>query len=79
MNQYKVYVKDNCPYCDRVKKLLNICKLNYTLHDVSDPKVRKEFDNYFPDITSVPQILYNESPIGDSIKFVAHLKELKLI
>ena len=79
MNQYKVYFKENCPYCDRVKKLLNICKLNHTLHDVSDPEVRKEFDSYFPGVTGVPPVLYNESPIGDSMKFVAHLKELKLI
>ena len=79
MNEYKVYMKDDCPYCERVKRLLDLCKLNYTSYNVSDPEVRKEFDYYFPDITSVPQILYNGTIIGDSIKFVAHLKELKLI
>jgi len=76
MNEYKVYTKDNCPYCERVEKLLNLYKLNYTLHNLSDPEVRVEFNTYFPGATCVPQIVHNDTPIGDSIKFVSHLKEL---
>jgi glutaredoxin len=79
MDEYKVYVKDNCPYCERVKKLLDVCKLNYTLYNVSDPGIREEFDKHFNSVTSVPQVSVNGTPIGDSIEFVSHLKERKLI
>ena len=57
---FEIYGTLNCVYCDLAKKLLNIHNENYEFIDVAQNEdITAAFFNKFPDVKSVPQIVYD--------------------
>lgn len=64
MNKIIVYTKDNCPYCDRAKMLLDLKQLDYTQMKLGKDLTREEFMNLFPNVKTMPFIIIDDEHIG---------------
>lgn len=76
---YTIYTKDGCPYCDKVKQVLNVLNQSYREYELGVDFTREEFYNEFGEGSTFPRVLYNETLIGGCSETVKYLKEQKLI
>ena len=76
---YTIYTKDGCPYCDKVKQVLNVLNQSYREYELGVDFTREEFYNEFGEGSTLPRVLYNETLIGGCSETVKYLKEQKLI
>jgi glutaredoxin len=57
-DEYEIYGRNNCTYCDAAKALLERKGLKYRFLNIEeDPSLLQEFKELFPNAQSVPQIL----------------------
>ena len=57
---FEIYGTTNCVYCDLAKKLLNIHNESYEFIDVAQNEdITAAFFKKFPDVRTVPQIIYD--------------------
>ncbi len=57
-DEYEIYGRQNCQWCDAAKALLERKGLKYRYHDIeSNTDLLEEFKELFPDAKTVPQIL----------------------
>ena len=81
---YTVYSKYGCPYCDKVKTILQLAELKHVVYDLGVDYTREEFYVKFGNGSTFPQVVLNDGD-DDSVKLggctetVAYLKEQKLI
>ena len=76
---YTIYTKDGCPYCDKVKSVLNMLNQSYREYELGVDFTREEFYNEFGEGSTFPRVLYNDTLIGGCSETVKYLKEQKLI
>ena len=50
----RIYSKDNCPWCDRAKDLMNVKEEEYTEIKIGRDITREEFMEQFANVRSVP-------------------------
>ena len=56
---FEIYGTTDCAYCDRAKILLAMKEKDYTFIDVSEsPDTTAAFFKKFPNVSKVPQIVY---------------------
>lgn len=66
MLKAQIWTIDNCPYCVRAKKLLDLKGIEY-----------EEKQGFHPDWKSVPYILVDGEPIGGFTEFAQFCRNLK--
>ena len=76
---YTIYTKDGCPYCDKVKQVLNMLNQSYREYELGVDFTREEFYNEFGEGSTFPRVLFNDTLIGGCSETVKYLKEQKLI
>lgn len=54
-----IYSKDNCPWCERAKDLMNVKGEKYNEIKIGRDITRDEFLEQFPNVRTVPYIVYN--------------------
>jgi len=72
---FTVYSKDGCPYCDRIKQVLTLAKLNYVVYDLGTDFQRDEFYEQFGVGATFPQVTCNGKDLGGCTDTVKYLKE----
>ena len=72
---FTVYSKDGCPYCDRIKQVLTLAKLNYVVYDLDKDFNRSEFFEQFGVGATFPQVTCNGKDLGGCTDTVKYLKE----
>ena len=55
-----MYSKENCPWCDRAKELMNAKNESYTEIKIGRDITREEFMEQFPNVRSVPYFRINQ-------------------
>lgn len=55
-----MYSKENCPWCDRAKELMNTKNEPYTEIKIGRDITREEFMEQFPNVRSVPYFRINQ-------------------
>jgi glutaredoxin len=76
---FTVYTKDNCPYCYKIKQVLELTGSNFVVYNLGEHFTKDEFYSEFGEGTTFPQIIYNNKKLGgcsDTIKF---LKEQQIV
>ena len=59
-----VWSKDQCPYCDQAKNLLNLKGIEYEERNVSHDWTREQLLEAVPNARTVPQIFLDEELVG---------------
>jgi len=77
--KFTVYSKDGCPYCVKVKQVLELCNLEHVVYTLGTDFTRDEFYSEFGYGSTFPQVVSEEKHIGGCTDTVQFLKENNLI
>jgi glutaredoxin len=76
---FTVYSKTGCPYCDKVKNVLDLTEQKYVIYTLSQDFTREEFYAEFGEGSTFPQVICNDKKIGGSVETIKFLKEQKIV
>lgn len=76
---FTVYSKKGCPYCDKIKMVLNdlSIKKGYPVicYELGTQFTREEFYAEFGEGSTFPQVVFNQNHIGGCSDTVKYLQE----
>ena len=76
---FTVYSKNGCPYCDKVKKVLELTNSQFVVYNLDEHFDRASFYEEFGFGSTFPQVICNGNKLGGSIETIKFLKENKVI
>ena len=79
MQNYTVYSKDGCPYCSKVKQVLDLSGLKYVEYKLGERFDRKSFYDEFGQGATFPQVVVDGNKLGGCTDTVKYLQEKNLV
>lgn len=76
---FTVYSKDNCPYCYKVKQVLELTNSKYVVYNLGEHFSIDEFYNEFGKNSTFPQVICDEKKLGGCTDTVKFLKENQIV
>ena len=76
---FTVYSKSGCPYCDKVKQVLDLTEQKYVIYTLEQDFTREEFYAEFGEGSTFPQVICNDKKLGGSVDTIKFLKEHQLV
>jgi glutaredoxin len=76
---FTVYSKDNCPYCSKVKQVLELIEANFVVYSLDKEFSKEEFYSEFGQGSTFPQVTVDDKHIGGCIDTIKYLKENNLV
>ena len=76
---FAVYTKDGCPYCDKVKKVLDLTESRYVVYNLDEHFDKKSFYDEFGEGATFPQVSVDGKKLGGCIDTIKYLKEKRVI
>lgn len=78
--RFTVYSKHGCPYCEKIKQVLELAELQHQVYFLDEDFNRYEFYNAFGDGSTFPQIMLNDQQkLGGCSDTVKYLQENNLV
>jgi len=74
VTEVTIYSKDQCPWCERAKSLLELHNVTYNEIKIGREITREEFLEQFPNTRTVPQIYVGETRVGGYDDLSASIK-----
>ena len=79
MQNFAVYSKDGCPYCSKVKQVLDLSGLKYVEYKFGERFDRKSFYDEFGQGATFPQVVVDGNKLGGCTDTVKYLQEKNLV
>ena len=76
---FTVYSKDNCPYCYKVKQVLELTGSKFVMYNLNEDFTKEEFYAEFGVGSTFPQVLCDDKKLGGSIETINYLKEHQIV
>jgi glutaredoxin len=76
---FTVYSKENCPYCYKVKQVLEMTNSSFVVYTLDEDFSRDEFYSEFGNNTTFPQVSCDGKKIGGCVETIKFLKEKKAV
>tara|TARA_B000000609_G_C23964938_1_gene236098 strand:- start:231 stop:467 length:237 start_codon:yes stop_codon:yes gene_type:complete len=76
---FAVYTRTGCPYCTKIKQVLEGKKYNYREYKLGVDFERNAFYTQFGEGSTFPQVVLNDSNLGGCTETVKYLRENNLI
>jgi glutaredoxin len=76
---FTVYSKDNCPYCHKVKSVLELTGSNFVVYNLGQDFTKEEFYAEFGEGSTFPQVVCDDKKLGGSVDTIKFLKEQQVI
>ena len=76
---FAVYTKDGCPYCDKVKQVLELTESKFVVYNLGQHFEKKEFYGEFGEGSTFPQVVVDGNKLGGCIDTIKFLKENQII
>ena len=76
---FAVYSKDGCPYCDKVKQVLELTNSKYVVYTLGNQFDKKAFYGEFGEGSTFPQVVVDGKKLGGCVDTIKYLKENKII
>jgi len=76
---FAVYTRTGCPYCTKIKQVLEGKKYNYREYKLGVDFQRDAFYTQFGEGSTFPQVVLNDSNLGGCTETVKYLRENNLI
>jgi len=71
---FTVYSKENCPYCYKVKQVLELTGSKFVTYKLDEDFTREDFYAKFGEGSTFPQVLCDDEKIGGSVDTIKFLK-----
>jgi len=76
---FAVYSKNNCPYCYKVKQVLELTGSKFTVRTLEEDFTKEEFYAMFGKGSTFPQVVCDDKVLGGCIDTIKFLKEQQVI
>ena len=76
---FTVYSKNDCPYCTKVKQVLELTKQPFVVYTLGEDFTREQFYAEFGEGSTFPQVICNEEKLGGSVDTIKFLKEQQIV
>ena len=76
---FAVYTKDGCPYCDKVKQVLELTGSKFVVYNLGQHFESKEFYGEFGEGSTFPQVVVDGKKLGGCVDTIQYLKENQVI
>ena len=76
---FAVYTKEGCPYCDKVKQVLELTGSKFVVYNLGEHFEKKEFYGEFGQGSTFPQVVVDGNKLGGCVDTIEYLKEQKVI
>lgn len=79
--KFTVYSKEGCGYCEKVKTIFDMAKLDYVVHSIDDGGfTHMQFTQVFGYDATFPQVVLNDETIlGGCKDTIKYLREQEVI
>ena len=77
--KFTVYSKPGCPYCDKVKQVLNLTKLDFVSYNLGEDFTRDQFVSQFGSAATFPQVIMDGKNLGGCTDTIKFLRENKIV
>jgi glutaredoxin len=77
--KFAVYSKDGCPYCTKVKQVLELTKQQFVVYNLGVDFTKEQFYAEFGDGSTFPQVICNDKKLGGCVDTVKFLQEKSLV
>ena len=79
MQNFTIYTREGCPYCVKIKEVMELAKLNHVEFNLGDHFDREGFYSQFGEGATFPQVVLNGENLGGCTDTVKYLQEKKII
>ena len=76
---FAVYTKEGCPYCDKVKEVLQLTESSFVVYNLDEHFDRDSFYGEFGQGSTFPQVVVDGKKLGGCVDTVQFLKENKIV
>ena len=76
---FTVYSKNNCPYCYKIKQVLEMTGSNYEIHTLGEDFTHQEFYAKFGQGSTFPQVMCDDKKLGGCVDTIKFLREQQVI
>jgi glutaredoxin 3 len=76
---FTVYSKEDCPYCTRIKMVLELTGSNFVVYNLNEDFTKEQFYSEFGKDSTFPQVVCDSQKLGGSVETIQYLKENSVI
>ena len=76
---FTVYTKNNCPYCYKVKTVLEMTGTNFKVVELGKDFTREELYAKFGKGSTFPQVICDDKKLGGCVDTIKFLREQQVI
>ncbi len=76
---YTVFSKDGCPYCEKIKQVLELTGSNFVVYTLGEQFDRDAFYGEFGEGSTFPQVVVDGKKLGGCTDTIQYLKENQVI
>ena len=76
---FTVYSKEDCPYCYKIKTVLELTNNNFVVYNLGEHFTKEEFYAEFGEGSAFPQVICGDKKLGGCTDTVKFLKEQQMV
>ncbi len=79
MQNFTIYSKDGCPYCEKIAEVMKLAKLSHVIYKLDEHFTKDGFYGQFGEGSTFPQVVLNGDNLGGCTDTVRYLQEKSLV
>ena len=79
MQNFTIYSKDGCPYCEKIAEVMKIANLNHVIYKLDEHFTKDGFYGQFGEGSTFPQVVLNGDNLGGCTDTVRYLQEKSIV
>ena len=76
---YTIYSKENCPYCHKIKTVMELTGSDFVVYTLGEDFTKDEFYSEFGEGSTFPQVLCDGKKLGGCVDTIKFLREQQVI
>lgn len=78
-NMFTIYSKTGCPYCSKIKNIMDLAEFKHVVYHLGVDFTRDEFYAEFGEGSTFPQVVMDGQKLGGCTDTVKYLKENNMV
>ncbi len=76
---FTIFSKEGCPYCDKVKQVLELTESKFVVYTLGKQFDKDAFYGEFGEGSTFPQVVCNGNKLGGCVDTIKYLQEQKIL